>query len=51
MNILKHLIIILVIFSSTFCQIDTEAKEFEENEINSDFQQFIIRLVNHQRLF
>ena len=37
----NYLIFVLVILSSTFCQKDTEAKEFEENEIKSDFHQFI----------
>ena len=37
----NYLIIVLVVLSSAFCQKDTEAKEFEENEIKSDFHQFI----------
>ena len=43
MNRLNYLIIFLVILSSAFCQKYTEAKEFEENEINSDHQQFVYK--------
>ena len=43
MKFFNYLFIILIVFSSIFCLKDTDAKEFVENEINSDFQQFIFK--------
>ena len=45
MNSMKVLILILMIFSSIICQEDTEAIEFEENLIKSDFQQFSYKTI------
>ena len=43
MNLKNYLIIFLVLLSSTFCLKSIEAREFEENEINSESQQFIYK--------
>ena len=43
MNLKNYLIIFLVLLSSTFCLKRIEAREFEENEINSESQQFIYK--------
>ena len=40
MKLFNYLIITLLLLSSTFCEKDTEAKEFEENEISTDYQLF-----------
>jgi len=43
MKLSNYLIITLLLFSSSLCEKDTEAKEFEQNEISSDYQRFLFK--------
>ena len=50
MKFLRTLFLISLLISLAFCQGEIEAKEFEENEITSEFQKFTFKTYNSSKI-